>query len=170
MKIFIESKEELKPLAEKIDFFLRKNSGHRKALYKDNADFNIEIDQDWAGGKKGLAIFISTNDTHIIELGKTITKLFLENNIDAEYPKKSSKKIEANTLLIIAGRVNSEIDTDLWAELISLGIIKYFNPEYIEKGKNEKEPLKKRPQDKTYYDRSFKNNATNNSSLIFKKK
>jgi hypothetical protein len=169
-KIFISYTEDLKPLADFVSNFLRKNSGHRPALYQEQSDFTLELDQDWAGGNENPSLFIFENNQQLQDIGKTITNLFREQNILAEYPKRKNDKKEFPTLLLRAGRVNHSININQWGEIIGLAIIKYFNPEYINQGKDEKEPLRKRPQDKTYYDRTFNNTATNNASLLFKKK
>lgn len=169
-KIFISYPEELKPLADFVSNFLRKNSGHRPALYQEQSDFTLELAQDWAGGNENPAFFIFDNNQQLQDIGKTITGLFREQGILSEYPKKKNEKKEFSTLQLKAGRVNHPIDVNKWGEIIGLGIIKYFNPEYVNQGKNEKEPLRKRPQEKTYYDRTFNNNSTNNASILFKKK
>jgi hypothetical protein len=169
-KIFISYPEELKPLADVISNSLRKNSGHRPALYQEQSDFTLELAQDWAGGNNNPTFFIF-EDNHILQsIGKNTVELFQAEGISAEYPKKKNETKNFPTLQLKAGRVNHEIDTIKWGEIVAMGIIKYFNPEYISAGKKEKEPLRKKPQDKTYYDRTFNNNATSNSSILFKKK
>lgn len=167
-KIFISSTEELKPLKDIIENTLKKNSGHRPALYQNTADFTIDLTQDWAGGSKGLDPLIHSNDYHISNMAKTITEIFKENAIQSQYPKRA-KEEKKDFLTLRVARVNHPIDIEFWGELIAMGIIKYFNPDYVSQGKNEKEPTVKRSQDKTYYDRSFNNNSTSNASLIFRK-
>jgi hypothetical protein len=169
-KIFISYPEELTPLAESISNFLRKNSGHRPALYQEQSDFTLELTQDWAGGNNNPTLFIFEDNNILKSIGKNIVDLFKSEGIAAEYPKKKNETKEFLILQIKAGRVNHPIDSNKWGEIIAIGIIKYFNPEYVSAGKKEKEPLRKRPQDKTYYDRTFNNNATKNSSILFKKK
>jgi hypothetical protein len=169
-KIFISHPEELTPLAEFISNFLRKNSGHRSALYQEQSDFTLELTQDWAGGNNNPTFFIFEDNDMLQSIGKNTVEIFKAEGIPAEYPKKKNEAKNFPTLQIKAGRINHSIDSDKWGEIIAMGIIKYFNPEYISAGKKEKEPLRKNPQDKTYYDRTFNNNATSNSSILFKKK
>ena len=168
-KIFISYPENLKSFADSVSNNIRKNSGHRPALYQEQADFTLEITQDWAGGNENPSLFIFDNNDQLLQIGKNIAEIFREDNIKAEYPKRKNDKKEFSTLQFKAGRVNHSFDENKWAEIISMGIIKFFNPNYVKSEKHEKEPTVKRSQDKTYYDRTFNNNATNNSSLIFKK-
>lgn len=168
-KIFFSYPDELKGLAQVIQDILRKNSGHRPALFQEQSDFTLELGQDWAGGDKHPTLFVFDQDEHLKNIGKTIASIFREENIFANYPIFARSQKQYPTLGFCAGRKNQPFDEKAWGELVAKGIIKYFNPEYIEQGKNEKEPLVKRSQDKTYYDRSFNNKATNNASLLFKK-
>jgi len=142
-KIFISATEELVPLKEGIENILRKNSGHRPALYQEQADFTIELFQDWAGGNSNPCFFIFNNDEHLQSIGKNIVELFKSENVLAEYPKKKNENKDFSTLALRAGRVNDSINYDQWSNIIAIGIIKYFNPEYINQGKDEKEPLRK---------------------------
>ena len=168
-KIFISHPENLKSFADTISNALRKNSGHRPALYQEQSDFTLELSQDWAAGNPNPSILIFSEDTHLQNIGKSIADSFREEGIESTYPKRKNEDKNFPTLSFLAGRVNSDFDEVKWGTLVAKGIIKYFNPEYVQQSKNEKEPLVKRSQDKTYYDRTFNNNATNNSSLIFKK-
>jgi hypothetical protein len=168
-KIFISYPKELSNFTKTILDFLRKNSGHRLALYQQQSDFTIEFIRDWAGGEDSLDMFVFNDEKIVNELGKHIINNFKLNQIKSNYPKKKKDLKEFNTLQIRVGRENQNIDFEFWSNLIAESIVSYFNPEYISAGKKEKEPLRKKPQDKTYYDRTFNNNATSNSSLIFKK-
>jgi hypothetical protein len=170
-KIFISYPEELKPLADVISDTLRKNSGHRPALFQEQADFTLQLSQDWAGGDKHPTLFVFSNDERLKDIGKSIASTFREENIFANFPIFLREHKDYPTLGFNAGRRNQPFDENIWGTLVAKAIIKYFNPEYIEiSGKKEKEPLVKRSQDKTYYDRTFNNNATKNSSILFKKK
>lgn len=167
-KIFISYPDNLKELATSIENTLKKNSGHRIALYKDQADFILELGQDWGGGDKNPSLFIFDSDKEINDIGKNITESFTSENIYANYPKNKKDVKEHKTILFQAGRVNTPIDNERWGQLVAKGIIKYFNPDYI---KNQVvENTVKSSQDKTYYDRSFNSNSTNNSSILFGKK
>lgn len=169
-KIFISYPEHLKNFANIISDTLRKNSGHRPALYQEQSDFTLELSQDWAAGNANPSLLIFSEDTHIQNIGKSIADCFKEEGIESNYPKRKNEIKNFPTLTFLAGRTNSEFDEIKWGTLVAKGIIKYFNPEYVQQSKNEKEPLVKRSQDKSYYDRSFNNNATSNASLIFNRR
>ena len=166
-KIFINHPEELKDFALGITSFLKKNSGHRMAIYEDQADLKIILTQDWANGSKGLDILVYDDNEDIINLGKTITELFKSEGILSQYPKKGQGEANKPTLVVRVGRLNETIDTAKWSVLVAEGIVRFYNPEFI---KFQEESTVKRSEDKTYYDRAFNQNATSNASLIFKKK
>jgi hypothetical protein len=166
-KIFINHSEELKDFALGINNFLRKNSGHRMAIYEDQADLQIILTQDWAGGSKGLDILVYDDNQDIMNLGKTIVELFKNKEILSQYPKKAQGEANKPTLVVRVGRVRQDINTAKWSSLVAEGIVRFYNPEFV---KFQEEPTVKRSEDKTYYDRSFNQNATSNASLIFKKK
>ena len=166
-KIFINHPEELKDFALGINNFLRKNSGHRMAIYEDQADLQIILTQDWANGSKGLDILVYDDNEDIINLGKTIVELFKSEGILSQYPKKAQGEANKPTLVVRVGRLNETIDTAKWSVLVAEGIVRFYNPEFI---KFQEESTVKISEDKTYYDRAFNQNATSNASLIFKKK
>lgn len=166
-KIFIDHPEELKDFALGITSFLRKNSGHRMAIYEDQSDLNIKLIQDWANGSKGLDILVYDDNQDIINMGKTITELFKSEGILSQYPKKAQGEANKPTLVVRVARVGETVDTPKWSSLVAEGIVRFYNPEFI---KFQQEPTVKRSEDKTYYDRAFNQNATSNASLIFKKK
>jgi hypothetical protein len=166
-KIFINHPEELKDFALGINNFLRKNSGHRMAIYEDQADLQIILTQDWAGGSKGLDILVYDDNQDIMNLGKTIVELFKNEEILSQYPKKAKGEANKPTLVVRVGRVRESIDTAKWSSLVAEGIVRFYNPEFV---KFQQEPIVKKSEDKTYYDRAFNQNSTSNASLIFKKK
>jgi hypothetical protein len=168
-KIYISASDNLKGLQDVISNALRKNSGHRPAIYQDHSDFTLELSQDWAGGDKNPSLYTFDNNQQMIDIGKSISDTFNQDKIYASYPKKKNEARQHPTILFYAGRINSDFDESIWGQLIARGIIKYFNPEYIQQSKDEKEPTVKRSSDKSYYDRSFNNNSTSNASLLFKK-
>lgn len=164
-KIYFTSTDDLKDLVLSLNNYIKKNSGHRMAIYEEQADFVLDLTRDWAGGSKGLDLLVYSDDNNMINLGKSITETFKREGILSQYPKKGRKEVKRPTLTIRVGRVNQDFDLNRYSSLIGEGIVKYFNPEYINQSSNEV----KSSEDKTYYDRSFNQNATNNASLIFKK-
>jgi hypothetical protein len=168
-KIYLKSDLDYAPIIESIERFLRKNSGHRKALYEDQCDFVIEFTSDWAGGSEKITPIVFNKDHQMKGLAQSIVSCFKETSFPYAYPDGKNQPVGRQLLQIRLGRKHQEIPLEEYGQLIAEGIIKYFNPEYISAGNKEKEPLRKKPQDKTYYDRTFNNNATSNSSILFKK-
>lgn len=169
-KIFIQPLDGLNVLATTLENFLKKNSGHRKALFQNQADFTLEICRDTSLGSKVPTMAIFDHNEALIGIGASIANSFRSLLIEAGYPKKISGEKEFATLVIKVGRPNDPIDEVRYGNIIGEAIIKYYNPEYEEILKHQAEPTIKASKDKTYYDRAFNQGSTNNSSLIFKKK
>jgi len=169
-KIYISSIDELNDLAKYIEDFLKKNSGHRKALFQEQADFTLNLGKERQLGSKEPTIYIYDDNEFIYNIGFSIAKNFRDNIINCSYPKNNGSGTEFLTLTINVCRENNSIDQAKFGRIIGEAIVKFFNPEYEDILKYQKESTIKASQDKTYYDRSFSQNATSNSSLIFKKK
>jgi len=169
-KIYISSTEELSDLVKSIEDFLKKNSGHRKALFQEQADFTLNLGKERQLGSKDPIIYIYNENELISNIGKSITKNFRDNLINCSYPQNNGGESEFLTLTINVCRQNDSIDQIKYGTIIGEAIVKFFNPEYEEILKHQKESEVKASKDKTYYDRSFNQNSTSNSSLIFKKK
>ena len=169
-KIYISSIEELNPLATVIEDFLKRNSGHRKALFQNQADLTLELGKERQLGSKNPVIYIYDEQELSSGLGKSITKNFKDNLIECEYPRNNGGSKEYTTITINVCRQNDSIDQNKYGTIIGEAIVKYFNPEYEEILKHQQNNERKASKDKTYYDRAFGQNSTNNSSLIFGKK
>jgi hypothetical protein len=169
-KIFIQSLDGLDTLASTLENFLKKNSGHRKALFQNQADFTLEICRDTSLGSKVPTVAIFDDNEALNAIGTAISNGFRSILIEAGYPKKVNESREFLTLVIKVGRPNDPIDEVQYGNIIGEAIVKYYNPEYELILKNQSEPTIKASKDKTYYDRAFNQNSTSNASLIFKKK
>lgn len=169
-KIFIQPLDGLDVLANTLENFLKKNSGHRKALFQNQADFTLEICKDTSLGSKVPTMAIFDHNEALIGIGASIANSFRSVLIEAGYPKTISGSREFTTLVIKVARLNDPIDEVRYGNIIGEAIVKYYNPEYEEILKHQAEPTIKASKDKTYYDRAFNQGSTNNSSLIFKKK
>lgn len=169
-KIFIQPLDGLDVLATTLENFLKRNSGHRKALFQNQADFTLEICRDTSLGSKVPTMAIFDQNEALIGLGASIANCFRLVLIEAGYPKTIPGGREFATLVIKVGRPNDHIDEVSYGNIIGEAIVKYYNPEYEEILKHQAEPTIKASKDKTYYDRAFNQGSTNNSSLIFKKK
>ena len=113
-KIYISYPEHLKGLYDVISNTLRKNSGHRPAIYQEQSDFTLELGQDWAGGDKHPSLFVFDNNQQISDIGKSIADMFNQEKIYANYPKKKNEPRNVPTLLFYAGREKSEFNEILW--------------------------------------------------------
>jgi hypothetical protein len=169
-KIYISSTDELKDLSKHIEDFLKKNSGHRKALFQDQADFTLNLGKERLLGSKDPVIYIYDENELISNIGMSITKNFKDNLINCSYPKNNGDTTEFLTVTVNVCREDKSVDQAKFGSIIGEAIVKFFNPEYEDILNHQKESGIKLSKDKTYYDRSFNQNATSNSSLIFKKK
>lgn len=169
-KFYFSTIDELKPLATVIEDFLKSHSGHRKALFQNQADLTIELGKERQLGSKDPIIYVYDESELAINLGKSITKNFKDNLVNCTYPQNNGGSKEYLTLTINVCRQNDTIDQNKYGTIIGEAIVKYFNPEYEEILNHQQNNERKSSKDKTYYDRAFNQNATNNSSLIFGKK
>jgi hypothetical protein len=169
-KIFIQPLDGLDVLATTIENFLKKNSGHRKALFQNQADFTLEICRDTSLGTKFPTMAIFDHNEALIGIGASIANSFRSLLIEAGYPKKIAGQREFVTLVIKVGRPNDTIDEVRYGNIIAEAIVKYYDPEYQLILNHQADNTIKATNDKTYYDRAFNQNSTSNASLIFKKK
>jgi hypothetical protein len=169
-KIFISALEELNPLAISIEDFLKRHSGHRKALFQPQADLTLELGKERQLGSKDPVVYIYDDSEFVSNIGKSITENFRNNLINSSYPQNNGSSKEYLTLTINVCRQNDTVDQDKYGKIIGEAIVKFFNPEYEEILKHQSEPTNKASKDKTYYDRAFNQGSTSNASLIFKKK
>ena len=169
-KIYISALEELLPLATSIEDFLKRHSGHRKALFQHQADLTIELGKERQLGSKDPVIYVYDENELAINLGKSITNNFRDNLINSSYPQNNGGSKEYLTLTINVCRQSDNVDQSKYGNIIGEAIVKYFNPEYEKILNYQAESTIKSSKDKTYYDRAFNQGSTNNSSLIFKKK
>lgn len=169
-KIFIQPLDGLNVLATTLENFLKKNSGHRKALFQNQADFTLEICRDTSLGSKVPTMAIFDHNEALIGIGASIANSFRALLIEAGYPKKIAGEKEFATLVIKVGRPNDLIDEVRYGNIIGEAIVKYYNPEYELILNHQADNTIKATNDKTYYDRAFNQNSTSNASLIFKKK
>jgi len=169
-KIFIQPLDGLDVLATTLENFLKKNSGHRKALFQNQADFTLEICRDTSLGSKVPTMAIFDHNEALIGIGASIANSFRLLLIEAGYPKKIAGEKEFATLVIKVGRPNDPIDEVRYGNIIGEAIVKYYDPEYQLILNHQADNTIKATNDKTYYDRAFNQNSTSNASLIFKKK
>ena len=153
-----------------IENFIKKNSGHRKALFQNQADITIELTWDSSLGDKNPSMNIFDDNELVSNIGKSIADSFRLELINSGYPKKTGGSREFPTLVLKVGRMNIPIDEVRYGNIIGEAIVKYLDPEYSKIKEYQSEPTIKSSKDKTYYDRAFNQGSTNNSSLIFKKK
>ncbi len=109
-KIFIQPLDGLDLLTNTLENFLKKNSGHRKALFQNQADFTLEICRDTSLGSKVPTMAIFDHNEALIGLGASIANSFRSVLIEAGYPKAIPGGREFTTLVIKVGRPNDPID------------------------------------------------------------
>jgi hypothetical protein len=168
-KIFLIS-DNLDLCLTTIENFIKKNSGHRKALFQNQADITIELTWDSALGDKNPSMIIFEDNELVSNIGKSIADSFRLQLINSGYPKKSGGSREYPTLVLKVSKLNNPIDEVQYGNIIGEAIVKYLDPEYNKIKEYQSEPTIKASKDKTYYDRAFNQNSTSNASLIFKKK
>jgi hypothetical protein len=108
---------------------------------------------------------MNKNDDILQGIGNTISNLFKDSNLKYNYTKTHNDGSDHSKLILNITKYGRKYDIDKYAELIAVGIAKFFNPEFT----STPESTNKLSGEKSYNDRVFTSNATSNSDLIFKK-
>ena len=162
MKIFLTYDKDFKDLALNIENNLKKISGHRTVFHSDKADFILHLDY---GTDDSFSPVMNKNDDILQGIGNTIVELFNSNRFKYTYTKMKDNNSDHKLLILNITQHGKKYDIEKYAELISVGIAKFFNPEFT----STPESTNKLSGEKSYNDRVFTSNATSNSDLIFKK-
>lgn len=162
MKIFLTYDKDFKDLALNIENNLKKISGHRTVFHPDKADFILHLDY---GIDDSFSPVMNKNDDILQGIGNTIVELFNSNRFKYTYTKMKDNNSDHKLLILNITQHGKKYDIEKYAELISVGIAKFFNPEFT----STPESTNKLSGEKSYNDRVFTSNATSNSDLIFKK-
>ena len=163
MKIFLTAEEDFALLKETIENNIKKISGHRFAFHEEKSDFSVHLGY---GLDEAISPVINKNDNTLQGIGNTISNLFKDNGLKYNYTKATIDGSDHSKLILNITKIGKKYDVDKYAELISVGIAKFFNPEFT----STPELSNKLSGEKSYNDRVFTSNATSNSDLIFKKK
>lgn len=162
MKIFLTYDKDFKDLALNIENNLKKISGHRIVFHPDKSDFILHLSY---GSDDAISPIMNKDNDILQGIGNTISILFKDSNLKYNYTKTHSDGSDHNKLILNITKFGKNYDIDKYAELISVGIVKFFNPEFT----STPESSNKLSGEKSYNDRVFTSNATSNSNLIFKK-
>jgi hypothetical protein len=162
MKIFLTYNEDFKNLGLNVENNLKKISGHRIVFHPDKADFILHLDY---GTDDSFSPVMNKNDDILQGIGNTIVELFNSNRFKYTYTKMKDNNSDHKLLILNITQHGKKYDVDKYAELIAVGIAKFFNPEFT----STPESSNKLSGEKSYNDRVFTSNATSNSDLIFKK-
>jgi hypothetical protein len=162
MKIFLTYNEDFKNLGLNVENNLKKISGHRIVFHPDKADFILHLDY---GTDDSFSPVMNKNDDILQGIGNTIVELFNSNRFKYTYTKMKDNNSDHKLLILNITQHGKKYDVDKYAELIAVGIAKFFNPEFT----STPESTNKLSGEKSYNDRVFTSNATSNSDLIFKK-
>jgi hypothetical protein len=162
MKIFLTYNEDFKNLGLNVENNLKKISGHRIVFHPDKADFILHLDY---GTDDSFSPVMNKNDDILQGIGNTIVELFNSNRFKYTHTKMKDNNSDHKLLILNITQHGKKYDVDKYAELIAVGIAKFFNPEFT----STPESSNKLSGKKSYNDRVFTSNATSNSDLIFKK-
>lgn len=162
MKIFLTYEEDFKQLSLLVENNLKKISGHRIVFHPDKSDFILHLSY---GSDDAISPVMNKNDETLQGIGNTISNLFKDSNLKYNYTKTHIDGSEHNKLVLNITKYGRNYDIDKYAELIAVGIAKFFNPDFT----STPESSNKLSGEKSYNDRVFTSNATSNSDLIFKK-
>ena len=162
MKIFLTHEEDFKQLSLLVENNLKKISGHRIVFHPDKSDFILHLSY---GSDDAISPVMNKNDDILQGIGNTISNLFKDSNLKYNYTKTHNDGSDHSKLILNITKYGRKYDINKYAELIAVGIAKFFNPDFT----FTPESSNKLSGEKSYNDRVFTSNATSNSDLIFKK-
>jgi hypothetical protein len=174
-KIFIKSDENSEIVKDFLKKYIRQETVHNLSVHESNADFCISLFIPEFPAEQVFFAYLYNNDESMEELAN---KIYYQCSKAELRTKKVSKRsisreeyeidFKCPTLCINLSNDSIEIDEEVYALVIGQGIVSYLNPGTVFDTFSVKDKIKK-PGDKSFVNRKFIQQPTNNSKLLFKK-
>ena len=174
-KIHIKSDEESSLVKELLERYIRQETSHNLSVHQSNADICISLFIPEYPAEQTFFAYLYNNDESMEELAG---KIYYQCSKAEIRTKKVSKRsisreeyeldFKCPTLCINLTNDSIEIDEEVYALAIGQGIVSYLNPGTVFDTFSVKDKIKK-PGDKSFVNRKYVQQPTNNSKLLFKK-
>ena len=174
-KLFIKSDEYSEPVKTFLKKYIRQNTPYNLAVHEQNADFCISLFIPEYPAEERLNAHIFNNVEGMEDLANKIYYQCSKAEIKTRPVTKQSVSREqyesyfrCPTLVINLTNDSKEIDEEVYALVIGQGIVSYLNPGAVFDTFSVKDKIKK-PGDKSFVNRKYIQEPTNNTKILFKK-
>jgi len=173
-KIFIKSDENSEQVKDFLKKYIRKETVHNLSVHEQNADVCISLFIPEYPEEQRFNAYFYNNSENMQELADRIYYQCSKAEIKTRPVSKKSMPREeyeidykCPTLSINLTNDSVEIDEEVYALVIGQGIVSYFNPGAVFDTFSVKDKIKK-PGDKSFVNRKYIQEPTNNSRMLFK--
>ena len=174
-KIFIKSDENSEPVKDFLKKYIRQETVHNLSVHEQNANVCISLFIPEYPEEQRFNVSFYNNAENMQELADRIYYQCSKAEIKTRpVSKKSMPRDEYEidfkcpTLIINLTNDSIEIDEEVYALVIGQGIVSHFNPGATFDTFSVKDKIKK-PGDKSFVNRKYIQEPTNNSRILFKK-
>ena len=174
-KLFIKSDEYSEPVKTFLKKYIRQNTPYNLAVHEQNADICISLKIPEYPAEERLNTHFFNNVEGMEDLANKINYQCSKADIKTRPVSKQSiprEEYEAffkcPTLVINLTNDSKEIDEEVYALVIGQGIVSYLNPGTVFDTFSVKDKIKK-PGDKSFVNRKYIQEPTNNARILFKK-
>ena len=174
-KIYIKSDEYSEPVKGFLKKYIRQNTPHNLAVHEQNADICITLLIPEYPAEELFNAYLYNNDQNMQELADRIyyqcskAEIKTTSLVKRSMPRDEYElNFKCPTLIINLTNDSKEIDEEVYALVIGQGIVSYFSPGTVFNTFSVKDKIKK-PGDKSFVNRKYIQESTNNSKILFKK-
>ena len=174
-KIYIKSDEDSELVLDFLEKYIRQSTAHNLAVKEENADFCISLFIPEYPAEERLNTHIFNNVEGMEDLANKIYYQCSKAEIKTRPVSKQSipreeyeSYFKCPTLVINLTNDSKEIDEEVYALVIGQGIVSYLNPGAVFDTFSVKDKIKK-PGDKSFVNRKYIQEPTNNTKILFKK-
>ena len=174
-KIYIKSDEYSEPVKALLKKYIRQETPHNLAVHEQNADVCISLFITEYPAEQRFNAYFYNNAENMQELSDRIYYQCSKAEIKTRPVAKRSISREeyeidfkCPTLSINLTNDSIEIDEEIYALVIGQGLVSHFSPGTVFDTFSVKDKIKK-PGDKSFVNKKYIHESTNNSKILFKK-
>lgn len=174
-KIYIKSDEDSRLVKDFLKKYIRQETVHNLAVHEQNADICISLFIPEYPAEERFNAYFYNNTENLQELADKIYYQCSKAEIKTRPVAKRSIPrdqyeidFKCPTLGINLTNDSKEIDDEIYALVIGQGIVSHFAPGTVFDTFSIKDKVKK-PGDKSFTNRKYIQESTNNSRILFKK-
>jgi hypothetical protein len=174
-KIYIKNDEDSRLVKDFLKKYIRQETVHNLAVHEQNADICISLFIPEYPAEEKFNAYFYNNTENMQELADKIYYQCSKAEIKTRPVAKRSIPrdqyeidFKCPTLGINLTNDSKEIDDEIYALVIGQGIVSYFSPGTVFDTFSVKDKIKK-PGDKSFTNKKYIQESTNNYKILFKK-